>query len=371
MNVTSAVSAPARLQRLVGFLAQDPDNATLLAEACDTALACGRHDQASAFITTAERVAPGAPDWQLRRAQLCIARRDLPQARDLLEQLCARSRDHPALVHDLAYVHLLSGNAAAARAVLQPWIQEGFLLPDSPGDLLQALWLRACHHLGRMEEAWEWTQRARAAHALAPAAAGVASLVALDLDDFESARVLADLALAAEADQPEGLVSRGCLALASGSAGEAVSFLQRAADRLPTDGRVWRALGFAHLLSGDGTAATAALERAVQAMPGHVDAWQALGWARWLAKDAKGAIAAFQAALRQDEEAADSHAALALLLLMAGEGDAASASLRRAEQLDRHNGTAALARAVQSGEAGRGDVDKLLRGLFAQWSPLP
>jgi predicted Zn-dependent protease len=371
MNVISADSASTRLQRLAGFLAHDPENPTLLAEACDTALACGRHEQADAFIAAAERLAPGSADWQLRRAQLCIARRELPQARALLEQLCASRADHPVLLHDLAYVHLLAGDAARARSVLQPWAQEGFLIPEYPHQVLQALWLRACHHLGHMEEAWDWTQRAQAAHALVPAAAGVASLVALDLEDPGNARTLADLALAADADQPEALVSRGCLALTAGSAGEAVRFLERAAQRLPGDARVSSALGFAHLLSGDGAAACVLLERAVQAMPDHVDLWQALGWARWLLKDVQAAIAAFQAAVHGDDEAADSHAALALVLLMAGERDAAAANLHRAELLDPQDGTAALVRSLQSGQAGRRDVENLVRGMLAQWRPRP
>lgn len=371
MHETTTASSSARLQRLAGFLAQDPDNAALLAEACDTALACGRHDQADAFIATAERVAPGAADWQLRRAQLCIARGDLPQACSLLEQLRASHGDHPVVLHDLAYVYLLSGDAGAARAVLQPWAQDGFLLPDSPRELLQTVWLRACHHLGHVEEAWEWTQRTQAAQALTPAAAGVASLIALDLEDTENARTLANLGLASDTNPPEALVTRGCLALAAGAVDEAVHYLERAGERLPTDARVCSALGFASLLAGNAPAACAPLERAVQAMPDHVDAWQALGWARWLAQDAKGAVDAFEAAVRQEPGAADGHAALALVLHMTGDQGAAAASLRRAGQLDPQDGTAALVRALQSGQAGRSEVERLLRGTLVQWRPRP
>lgn len=369
MNATSAASASARLQRLAGFLAQDPQNPHLLAEACDTALACGRHDQADAFIAAAERLAPDATDWQWRRAQLCIARRELPQARALLEQLIARSGEHPALVHDLAYVHLLSGDPAAARVLLQPWAQDGFGRPQSPRELLQSLWLRACHHLGRMEEAWEWTQRTQASRALEPAAAGVASLVALDLDEAETARTLADQALAADANQPEALVTRGCLALAAGSGAEAARFLQRAQERLPGDGRVCCALGFAHLLAGDAAAAREPLEAAVQAMPEHVDAWQALGWARLMARDAGGALAAFRTAVDLDELAADSHACLALVALVAGDREGAQRGLACAERCDPDDAVAALVRGLLAGAAGRQDVQRQLKGLLGQWSP--
>jgi Flp pilus assembly protein TadD len=371
MNVTTAASAATRLRHLCVYLEQDPANTTLLGEACDAALACGQHEQAEAFIGNADRLAPGAPEWQLRRAQLCIARGDLAQARTLLEELRRSTGEHPAVVHDLAYVHLLSGDPAAARALLQPWIEQRMPHAGIPQELLQALWLRACHHLGLMQEAWEWTQRAQAARALQPAAAGVASLIALDLDQLDLARTLADAALAADAGQAEALVTRASLTLAAGNPGEAALLFERAQQRLPQDGRVWSGLGFAHLLAGDAAAAAEALERALQLMPEHIDTWHALGWARMLRKDNAAALLAFQAALEQDDTAAEAHASLALALALTGDKAAALSHLARAEQLDPQDAVARVVRAVLAGKAGQSELAALLRRLLDQWSPRP
>src|SRR5205823_997246 len=125
-----------------------------------------------------------------------------------------------------------------------------------------------------------------------PAAAGVASLIALDLDRLDAARSLADAALAADPAQAEALVTCASLALAARNPGEAVRLFERAQQRLRRDGRVWSGLGFAHLLAGDATAAAEALEHALQLTPEHVDIWQALGWACMLRKDHAAALGA-------------------------------------------------------------------------------
>ena len=102
MHATDPATAAARLERLAGFLHQDPDNASLLADACDAALESGSHLQAETFLASARRLQLQAPEWQHRRAHLCLARGELDEARTLLEALQARNGWHPALVHDLA-----------------------------------------------------------------------------------------------------------------------------------------------------------------------------------------------------------------------------------------------------------------------------
>jgi len=371
MNVSSAASASGRLERLAAYLQQDPDNAALLADACDAALACGHHEAVESCLSSAARLSLQAPEWQMRRAHFCIARRDLPQARTLLEDLAVRTGQHPVLVHDLAYVHLLQGDAARAHALLAPWAADDFDEPDLPQEAMQALWLRACHGLGRVDEAWDWAQRVRAAGRLQPQAAGAASLVALDQDDLPAAAALADLALAADGTQHEALVTRGSLALAAGNADEATSYFERALRRNDDDGRTWSALGFTSLLSRDFPSARQRLERAVAAMPGHAHTWQALGWTRLLLQDAEGALAAFRSALDLDAASAEGQAALGLALVLSGRGDEAELFLRRAEELEPDEGLASLARALLAGSMGAAEVQEMVQGLLAQWRPRP
>lgn len=373
MNVSAAASASARLERLAGYLRQDPANASLLADACDTALACGRHDRVESYIVTAERLSLDAQEWGHRRAQLCIARGDLGQARKLLEQLRADDGGHPVVAHDLAHVCLLQGDAAQAHALLQPWADDGFRgagLPQGPSGVVQSSWLRACHHLGRLQEAWDWTRRAQAAGMLQPGAAGVASLIAFDMDEPEVARALADVALAVDPEQHEALLTKGSLALATRDAAGAAHFLARALERHPGDGRAWSALGFASLLSRDLPAAREELERAVQAMPDHGQTWQALGWTRLMLDDRAGAQVAFGTALRL-EASAEAHAAMALALVLGGDGPAAARHLDAAEALDSGEVASRMARAILAGGGKRGELQALVQALMAQWRPRP
>jgi len=369
-------SAPAsRLQRLAGYLAQDPANAALLADACDTAIACGRHEQADGYIAAARQLALDGADWDFRRARLCIARRQLVEATAMLEQLRDELGDHPVLAHDAAYVRLLQGDADAAHALLQPWVERLAAIPGLPreqGEALQVLWLRACHRQGSLEAAWAWARQELAAARLQSAACGVASLIALDLEELDAARALADAALAVDAAQVEALVARGCVALTAGEAAEAAALLERALLCNPDDGRTWSALGCASLLQRNLPLAKSQLERAVQALPEHVESWHALGWTRLLLGDRGEALAAFRIALARDPESAESHGALALALLLAGERAEAQQHLQAAETLDPESVLARQARAVLAGE--RSDpakLDALSRRLLGQWMRRP
>jgi predicted Zn-dependent protease len=305
-----------RLQRLARYLQEDPHNMALLAEACEAAIACGEHAQALAYLATAERIAPAAPEWRLRRAHLCIATGELAQAAELLEELRAACGPDPVLLHDLAHVRLLQGDARACHALLQPWMDEDAgdarRMTREQRELLQLPWLRACHRLDRLDEGWAWARREQAAGTLGAAAAGAASLIAADLEQFDAALPLAQQALAADAGQPEALVAMGSIALVARNPVQARHHLEQALERSPGDARITALLGFAGLLARDLPAARTHLEHAAQALPDHADTWQALGWTRLLQREREGAAAAFRTAMSLEEGAAPSHARLGL-----------------------------------------------------------
>jgi predicted Zn-dependent protease len=372
MNLPASPPPSPRLARLAGYLEQDPGNAGLLAEACEEAMACGRHEQAAGYIAIGERLAPGAGEWKFRLAQLSIATRDLARARSLLEELCASARGDAVLVHDLAYVRFLQGDAVAACELLQPllddWRQQPALPPELAGRV-QALWLRACHERGALEAAWAWTCEAQAAQRLAPGAAGVASLVALDLDELASARSLADFALQSDPRQVEALVARGSLALAARSIDEARDLLQQALARKPQDGRTLSAFGLACLLARDFPAARDALEGAVQAVPSHAQSWVALGWTRMLLRDTARALAALRSAVRLDAADAQTHGALALALAVSGDAAGAARAAAEGEALDPLDALCKLSRALAHAAPDARRVEALVAALLDQWSP--
>lgn len=373
MNMPAASPATARLQRLAGYLAQDPANAALLADACETAIACGAHEQAESYIEAAQRISLDRGEWQFRLARLHMAKGELRQAADLLEELRAVVGEHPVFAHDLAYIQLLQGNAVAARELLQPWVDAD--LPPAAADArasLQALWLRACHRSGQLHEAWSWVSQQDAAGRLGAAARGVASLIAFDLEELDAARSLADAALAADGEQLEALVARGSVALAEGDTDRASQLLQRALQRHPRDGRTWSALGFASLLRQDFSSARTQLERAVEVLPGDIETWQALGWSRLVQGDRDAAVAAFYAALAIDSSDADSHGALALLHALLGDALAARQHLDAAGKPGADGAALRYARAVLSGEArDPAMLEGMAREALAQWRPRP
>lgn len=360
-------TAPAsRLARLEGWLAEDPGNAALLAEACEAALAAGRHDRALACVQSAQALGADDAAWTVRHAHVRLARRELGTAAELLESARLAAGDHPALAHDLAFIHFLQGAFGACRTVLRPWVAAdalGFAGTEQAA-AVQVLWLRACHHAGALEEALAWACAMHAAGSLQPEAQGVASLIALDADDFTQARALADAALAQLPAQPEALVARGCVALAEQDAAVADRLLRDALARSPEDGRIWSALGLASLQAQAFGPAQQQLEEAVRRMPAHIGTWHALGWARLLRQDLAGASEAFRTALALDRNFAESHGALGLACLLGGHAEAAQDHLQRADRLDPGNVTGRFARAWHAGEARDAESLQRLAGLL-------
>jgi Flp pilus assembly protein TadD len=359
MNSAQSVAAASRLERLAGYLKEDPGNAPLLADACEVAIACGQHARADAYIDSARRLGLDPQEWKFRSARLAIARRELDQAAELLQQLGAGAANDPVLAHDLAHVRLLQGQFEACRSLVEPWIGD-----DRAGELtteqlqaLQVLWLRAAHRLGSLPEALDWAKAQAAAGTLQPAARGAASLIAVDIDEFAAAGELADAALAADGWQVEALVARASVAMAGGDSVGATHLLQRALESNPDDGRTWSMLGFASLQAQNLPLAASQLERAVCTMPDHIGTWHALGWTRLLQGDRAGALAAFRQALDLDRNFAESHGALGLVLAMNGDLAEADRHLELADRLDPRNVTGRYARALRAGEAG--DAAKL------------
>jgi tetratricopeptide (TPR) repeat protein len=346
-----AASRVIRLRQLQGYLAQDPANGHLLAEVCDAALAAGEHDVALRTIETAESHQLEPASWLHRRAHVAMARCEWAEALALLTLLRQQSGNHPALVHDVALVHLVSGDFQACRETVEPRLGD----PTIEGEMLaglQTLWLRCMHQLGLLKDAWAWMEQQRSAGRLQRQAMGVASLMGVDLERFPEASALADEALRDAQPAPEALVAGAYVALARRQPEHAAGLLRRSLAANPRDGRTWSVLGLASLQAGDVKAARRHLEQAVQTLSGHIGTWHALGWACLLLQDLPAVRAAFTRALALDRNFGESHAAMALVLLLEGNGDESEHHLRVAERLDSRSVTAGYVRALASGAVG-------------------
>jgi len=364
-----------RLDLLEKYLREDPANPNLLADACEAAIAAGQHERALTHIQAAQALALDPAAWTFRRARVCIAQRDLVQAEALLEGLRAASGDDAVISHDLAFVRFLQANFAACRQLLTPWLAKSEA-PDNviPADqvaALQVLWLRASHHMHLLDDAWSWVQARRAAGSLHAAAAGVASLIAIDGDRFQDALALSEAALAEDPGHTEALVARGSVALAQRQPAAARQWLNRALERNRDDGRTWSAIGFTSMLERDLPAAEGHFERALATMPGHIGTWHGLGWCRLQQGNRAGALEAFQRALALNHNFAESHGAIGVALILGGHTAEADQALRRAEKLDPASVAWQYGRALMNGEvSGPEHLQQLAMRLLDRPGPL-
>jgi tetratricopeptide (TPR) repeat protein len=106
-------------------------------------------------------------------------------------------------------------------------------------------------------------QRYLATHPQHAEAAGVLALLSLDNENVAEAKKWAEITLAADPDNLDGLLTDGALALATQDEEHAMATHQRAVARHPRSGRAWGGLGLTQMLALNLDAA----RRAVHAQP--------------------------------------------------------------------------------------------------------
>ncbi len=357
-----------RLERLQAFLQGDPDNHALRVDIFDTAMSAGVLDCAERQAVEAQERQYDPIAWEFRQASLRIAQKRFAEAQQLLRELEAKVGAHPSIAHNLAHIEFQQQSYAACCDLLRPWMDVPVAKAAAPADaVLQVLWLRALHRLGLLEEAWKWVQDQRAADTLSVSAAGIASLIAVDLGDLDEALTLSELALVREPLQMEALVARASVALAQRDLDRARALSARALERNPGDGRAWSASGFAEMLGMNIERAKQHFQQALLWMPKHIGTWHGMGWACLMLKDMTGAKRAFEEALALDRNFAESHGGLAVLLALTGEPKRAAEHIELAMRLDKSNLSAWYAQAILSGEvADAQGIQRLAQRLLGQ-----
>ncbi len=380
-NAPLLSSTRQRLDRLEGFLREDPANNALLIDAFETALSCGEWDRAQFHLQHGQTLRDDPLAWRLREGDFWLAQQRYDEAQEVLEAL-AQTPSPPSgfsevLLHNLAFIELRRGRYAACISRLAPELEsqagaergsgEG-TQPHAATRALQQLWLRALHHDGQIDRAMTWARQAEQQHSLDVQAAGIASLIAVDASDFASAQrwSTASLNEGAPAQHPvESLVTQASIALAARDADRAAQFVDAALQRQPGDGRAWSTRGFAALLANDLAAAHGAFLKAVSAMPRHIGTWHGMGWTQILRGDLDAARGSFDTALALDRNFAESHGGLAVVLAMQSQRHAAEEHAALALRLDKANVSGRYAQALLSGEVKDAkDVQRFARRLF-------
>jgi len=140
-----------QLEQLEGFLREDPDNGTLLAQLFELALRSRQWAKAEFYLRHAQTLQRDAVAWSLREGDLWLAQQHWSQAREVLEQLQSKlhiSADVPAqltqvVAHNLAYIEFRQGAYADCIARLAVYLEvENQAQPTDSA--LQQLWLRRC-----------------------------------------------------------------------------------------------------------------------------------------------------------------------------------------------------------------------------------
>ena len=344
-----------QLERLEGYLRQDPENSVLQGDVFQLALQCGEWERARTILSHAQAREPGNPAWALREGDFWLAQQRYAEARTVMERLAVLAEPgspfQDVVTQNLGFIDFREADYASCIARIEPLMMvERAGVKDSAS--LQQLWVRAMHRHAEVARACEWAAQAERDGSLHPAAAGVASLAAVDNDEFASAQRWAQLASASEESPSlELLVTQASLALAARDADAAQHFAAQALHLNPEDGRAWSARGFADLLRGDFEGATEDFKRALTFMPEHIGSWHGQGWAQLLRRDLAAAQASFESALALDRNFAESHGGLAVVLALRQQSEAAREHIDVAQRLDRSGLSSRYAEAILSGEA--------------------
>ena len=332
----AATTARDRLDRLEGFLREDPNNVALLAEAFDTALRSAEWPRAEFHLRHLEALQPDQASWPLRRADLLIAQRRWTEAEAVLNAMpwTTGTALHQAVTHSHAVIAFLQGDFPLAERALAPVCEVPPATPLHPAT--QLLWLRTLHRTGSLDRALAWARERNAAMPLEPEVLGAASLVALDADELPLALRWADAALASGAApiRPmEALVARASLALAQRDIEGCLQLAEEALKQNVTDGRTWSIHAFGEMLRGHADQAKAEFQQALKHMPTHVGTWHGLGWIQLVGGDLAAAAQAFREAVSLDRGFAESHGALRWSSLCKGSG------IRPRNRLNGRNGS--------------------------------
>ncbi|QGW82259.1 tetratricopeptide repeat protein [Variovorax paradoxus] len=372
-------AARQRLDRLDGFLREDPSNNALLIDAFETALSCGEWERARFHLEHGQTLEAEPLAWRLREGDFWLAQQRYDEAAGVLEALTNTPQPPvgfaEVLLHNLAFIDLRRGRYQDCIARLAPTVEVGTAASEVAGTqpvvatrALQQLWLRALHHDGQLTRAMTWAKEAEASRQLDVSAAGVASLIAVDASELAAAQRWSAASLGGSTpDEPpvEALVAQASLALAARDAVRAAALADAALQRHPDDGRAWSTRGFAALLAGDLAAANAAFVRALSAMSAHIGTWHGLAWTQILQGNLPAARTSFEAALALDRNFGESHGGLAVVLAMQQLRQDAEAHAALAQRLDPGNLSGRYAIALLSGEVkDANDLQRLARRLL-------
>lgn len=348
----SLASSVTRLQRLEGFLQQDPSNLALLADAAAAALDENQPQEAKALIDRYAALSPLTPSMQNLLGVTAIGLQDFQEASRVFSDLLAAGADDPALRFNLAWSLAMLADYEGALALLDDEVVDA-----SPR--AASLKVQMFHHLGRLEEALAWGEAAAQRRPGDEALMGALATAAMDEDREDLARAYA----ARAGSSPQGLSVNGLLALGEGSVDQSAALFDQVLVADPTNARALIGKGLGKLAAGDAAGGVKFLEQGATIFGDHLGSWIAVAWAHFSQGDYAAARQTFEKAVALDDTFAESHGGLAVLDVMAGDLQSAKHRSEVALRLDRQCLSAALAMSLIAEQAGAGDRAERIRSI--------
>jgi tetratricopeptide (TPR) repeat protein len=342
--------ATIHLNRLMRYLAQDPENTQLLLDCTSAAMDAGNFDVAAELIARVESAGSPSPETHNLKAVLAMMRQDFGAAQSGFTELMAAGTDNPAIRFNLAWSKAMLEDYAGAEILLDDEVVAA--VPRAAGLKIQML-----HHLQRMDDALACGEQFVTLYPQDQALFGSLSVLALDADRADLAEHYARSAT----HTPEGLSTLGSLLLGSGKVQESKDYFASALKLNPNSGRSWLGTGLAGLSQGNMAQAAVDLDRAASLLKTHLGSWIAAGWAHFINKDLKIARTRFETAMALDARFSESHGGLAVLDISEGHIESAKKRTERALRLDPACFAGALAKSMLLAAAGNMDASAAIR----------
>lgn len=335
-------AANERLERLLGFLEQDPGNARLLRDAAETAMEAGALERAKELFRRlrdlGELTDLDSNSWAIAAMRSGEPRR----AAETFASLLAQQPDNLSLKFNLAWSRALAHDPSGALELLDQ-------------DMVERLPQAAQLQVQLLHEAGEFPAAAEQARVhlerfpdYAPLLAAV-SVLALDIEDEALALACAEKA----GDHPDALATLGTLRLGAGQPLEARAMFVRSLASNANSPRAWIGMGLADMLQGNNRQAGECIDRGAEMFGTHLGSWIAAGWAYLLAGDRETARQRFERAVEIDGNFAEAQGSLAVMELLDGQTEAAARGIEVALRLDRNSFSAGFAKMLMN--AAKGD----------------
>lgn len=315
------------INRFEGYLSADPSNIGIIKKLNDLYLE-------SKMFTASKNLLEGAlstinvydASLEYDLAFTYMSLQKFGDAGLLLDKLAKTGIRNTSIQYNRAYCEVMSERYLNGAEILKSIRDTEEVIPV----YVDKLYVRALHHLGRLNDAYDLSTSILAGVDEAdPDALGVHSLLCLDLNKFEEARECCIRISKITSTHPTAHCVFGFLFLNDAQIEEAQSCFKTALALSPNDGRSWLGQGLSSMLEGNIGDANYQLSEASKLMPDHLGTLNVYAWSCIFSKDLAQAEEAVRKALSLDRNFAESHGTLAVIQALTGrETDSKKSALK-------------------------------------------